>query len=137
MITLKTYFSFEQVFVVVHSVPVGESPDFILQHFLMNSEMGVRVEVIVAGGHFLRRNGLIRPYTKKKHGNSSMEPCTQKTRFPKRPFCNRHAGYNFSKLNEGKLTVFHDRSGHGSATFLRHIHAFHFERAKNGKNAKI
>lgn len=39
--------------VVPHGVPVGEGPDLVLQHLLVDAEVGVRVEVVVLGGHLL------------------------------------------------------------------------------------
>lgn len=51
------HLSLEQMFVVVHGIPVGESADFVFQHFLVNTKVSVRVEVVVAARHLLRLGG--------------------------------------------------------------------------------
>lgn len=43
----ETYLSLEQMLVVVHSIPVCERSDFILQHLLVDAEVSVRVKVVV------------------------------------------------------------------------------------------
>lgn len=61
-----TYFTLEQVRIVVHSISVCECAHFVFQHLLVNAEVCVRVEVVVPGGHFLCSNILIRPYMTKE-----------------------------------------------------------------------
>lgn len=48
----------EQMCVVVHGVSVGHSPHLILQHLLVDAKMGIGVEVVVLGGHFIAGNTL-------------------------------------------------------------------------------
>jgi hypothetical protein len=37
----------------MHGILVSQSPHFVLQHLLMNAKVGIRVKVIVLGGHLV------------------------------------------------------------------------------------
>lgn len=52
----------EQVTVLHDSVPVGQCPNLILEHFLVNTEMGIRVGIVVSAGHvsYRRQSALSR-----------------------------------------------------------------------------
>lgn len=41
--------------VVVHGVAVGHGSHLVLQHLLMDAKVGIRVEVVVLGGHLVDR----------------------------------------------------------------------------------
>ncbi len=45
----------EEVLVVPHGIPVGECAHLVLQHLLVDAEVGVRVEVVVLRGHLFGR----------------------------------------------------------------------------------
>lgn len=48
----------EQMRVVVHGVAVGHGAHLVLEHLLVDAEVGVRVEVVVLGGHLIASDTL-------------------------------------------------------------------------------
>jgi hypothetical protein len=55
-IEISNYLSFEEMFIVVHDVTIRQRAHFIFQHLFVNSEVRVRVEIIISGGHFFERH---------------------------------------------------------------------------------
>ena len=39
--------------VMIHRVAIGHSSDLVLEHLLMDAKMGVRIEIVVLGGHLI------------------------------------------------------------------------------------
>jgi hypothetical protein len=55
MTYIKDSLALEQMTILHNSVPVGQCPNLILEHFLVDTEMGIRVGIVISAGHISDR----------------------------------------------------------------------------------